>query len=492
MTAHEVGADKAFRGAYNKYEEEMIARFQRFAGALEGYDADPTGKHVTRESIKGFSEWADRWNILWHSEEYAKKTRWGGLIAYPLYPDNVGGIVFFPELDRASGRFVYHDFLGEDWSNLGIVRPGDVLTVYRRRPTLTDTTPDEGGERRFAEIFDDADVINQDDRVIATRKMLAIIKVSDTHPREARARVKALPYKDHAYTKEEMDYLQDIMDKEEIRGAKVRCWQDVNVGDELTPCTLGPSTVWDMVSFAAARRSFPMLPTRAYRESPGLGALTLDPETGVVHTAQEWHFIKSMAEVFPEPQAFVYATSSRTQISRLVTNWMGDDGQITAMKFRHLNRSPLGDTLVARGRVVNKRVEDGKCLVDIDGYTDNLCQGFVSDACLTTVSLPPRIENSPAGELSELAAPRRSAGREDRTPSDFEVGDRVRFKGRKGCFPTGDPLAGAEGEIAMMYPWADVYEDFSNYVAVRITKEAAKPYGWGSGPYVRTETLEKI
>ena len=378
------------RGVYSRYEQEMTASFERFGDALEGLDTNPTGKHVTEESIKAFAGWADRWNILWHDEEYAKKTRWGGLIAYPLFQDNIGGIVFFPELDPASGQFVYHDFLGEDWSNLGVVRPGDTLTVYRRHPTLTDITADGGGERRFAEVFDDADVINQNNEVVATRRMLAIIKVSETHPSEARARVRALPYKDHVYAKEELDYVQDIMDKEEIRGAKTRYWEDVNIGDELTPCSLGPSTVWDMVSFAAARRSFPLVPTRAYRESPVPGSLVVDPETGVVHAAQEWHFVKSVAEVFPEPQAFLYATSSRTQITRLVTNWMGDDGQITAMKFRHLNRSPLGDTLVIRGKVVNKKVEDRRYLVDIDGYADNLCRGFVSDACLTTVSLPRR------------------------------------------------------------------------------------------------------
>jgi hypothetical protein len=380
----------AIRGVYNQYEQQMIAKFEQFGDSLEGLDANPTGKHVTKESIAGFSAWADKWNVLWHDEEYAKKTRWGGLIAYPLFQDNIGGIVFFPELDPASGQFVYHDFLGEDWSNLGVVRPGDTLTVNRRHPTLTDITVSGGGERRFAEVFDDTDVINQNNEVVATRKMLAIIKVTDIPPSEARARVKALPYKDHVYTKEELDYVQDIIDNEKIRGAKIRYWEDVGTGDELTPCSLGPSTVWDMVSFAAARRSFPLLPTRAYRESFVPGALARDPETGVVHAAQEWHFIKSMAEVFPEPQAFVYATSSRTQISRLITNWMGDDGQITAMKFRHLNRSPLGDTLVISGKVVNKRVQDGKCLVDIDAYADNLCRGFVSDACLVTVDLPSR------------------------------------------------------------------------------------------------------
>ena len=80
---------------------------------------------------------------------------------------------------------------------------------------------------------------------------------------------------------------------------------------------------------------------------------------------------------------------------------------------------------------------------------------------------------------------------EKQVMSEFKVGDKVRFKGRKDCLPTGDPLAGAEGEITILYPWPEVYKDFPDYVAVQITKQA-KPYGWGSGPYVRTETLEKI
>ena len=73
----------------------------------------------------------------------------------------------------------------------------------------------------------------------------------------------------------------------------------------------------------------------------------------------------------------------------------------------------------------------------------------------------------------------------------FNLGDRVRIKDRNDCFPTGYPLANAEGEVIYLYPWREVFSDFKEYISVRIDK-ADVALTMGNVLMFRAENLEKI
>jgi hypothetical protein len=73
----------------------------------------------------------------------------------------------------------------------------------------------------------------------------------------------------------------------------------------------------------------------------------------------------------------------------------------------------------------------------------------------------------------------------------FKLGDKVRIKDRKDCFPTGYPLANAEGEVICLYPWREVFADFKEYVSVRISK-ANVDLTMGNVLMFRAENLEKL
>jgi hypothetical protein len=65
---------------------------------------------------------------------------------------------------------------------------------------------------------------------------------------------------------------------------------------------------------------------------------------------------------------------------------MGDDGLMRRFKFRHMNRTHIGDTVIGRGKVINKRVEDGEYLVDLALWLENI-RGYVTEPGVATVSL---------------------------------------------------------------------------------------------------------
>jgi len=47
---------------------------------------------------------------------------------------------------------------------------------------------------------------------------------------------------EYKYTNEELDFIEKVHDAESIRGATIRWWEDVRVGDELQPVVNGPLT----------------------------------------------------------------------------------------------------------------------------------------------------------------------------------------------------------------------------------------------------------
>jgi hypothetical protein len=75
----------------------------------------------------------------------------------------------------------------------------------------------------------------------------------------------------------------------------------------------------------------------------------------------------------------------------------------------------------------------------------------------------------------------------------FNPGDKVRIKDRSSRkFPTGYPLAGAEGTVmAAFYPWQLVFLDVDGYVPVKIEKSPT-PLGLGDSFLLRQEDLELI
>ncbi len=370
----------AVRGKYTKAQKKMADDTNKEADMLVGWAKLPTRMMASEESIKNVGLSADYWNPLWYDDNYAAGTRWGGIIAFPFYQERFGAGMFSPQATPECG-FKDYIYIGDDWEFFKPVRPGDTFKVWRKRPTMEDITSRDGkGPLRFRCVVSDLYHINQNDELVSTFKRYMQCTF---HPEPVEHLV-YMPGSRYRYTKAELEYIDRIIDEEEVRGASIRYWEEVKVGDVTKPVEFGPSTTATNQMAGGA----PSIPAReAIRREPWM--FTQDPDTGVYHSAIEAHQSDYAAQLMGYDGAFHFGPLARNLLARLVTNWMGDDGFMRSFKFRHVNRTHIGDTAIGRGKVVNKRVENGEYLVDLALWLENI-RGYVTEPGVATVSLPSR------------------------------------------------------------------------------------------------------
>jgi len=287
-------------------------------------------------------------------------------------------------IQQASPECGYSDLkrVGEDWDFFRPVRPGDYLRGWNRRGVLKDVTSLDGkGPRKWGLLESDLDRINQRDELVSKFKLNVEITFSPELPKpDAMPKIRL--------TKEELDFIEEVADKEEVRGANVRYFEDVNVGDKITPIAFGPTTVVDV---AAEMGGMPPFDPKMVRKNMRYGQLTgkmkPDPETGFyAFGGLERHFLDSAALLEGKPRGFLFAVMSRGVLARSITSWMGDDAFMKKFHWRHIALTPIGDALIAKGKVVNKRVENGEYLVDLEVWLDNM-RGNIPEVAVATVSL---------------------------------------------------------------------------------------------------------
>jgi acyl dehydratase len=393
----------AVRGVYTKAEEEMIAADNEKADALVGWGEFPS-RVATEESMKSFALLADQWNPLWRDENYAARTRWGGIIAVPTYLGR-----FAPMLPpfEAPPELGYQHFwwIGEDWEFFKPVRVSDSFRVWQRRPQAKDVAPLDGkGPRTFARLLQDHDHINQKDELVSTVKFYEQRSFLPGPPK---------PYSmpEYGYTKEEVEFIIRTIGEEEIRGANIRYWEDVSVGEETKPVVLGPTNIQTVFAVYGAMGTITremLLKDRlgAYLRDPlmlcsGEYVFLKDPVTGLLYTHAGSHYSDRAAQAVGDPIAYLAGASSKFNMLRAVTNWMGDDGFVRKFNWRHIHRIPIGDTIIGRGKVTNKRVQNGEHLVDLVVWERDM-RGHVTGMATATVSLLSREDPYPPIKPSKV------------------------------------------------------------------------------------------
>ena len=99
------------------------------------------------------------------------------------------------------------------------------------------------------------------------------------------------------------------------------------------------------------------------------------------------HYDKGFARSGGHQEIFVNTRFMQSCFSRLLTDWIGDEGWLRKfrMEMRRMNR--LGDTMVLKGKVTDKYVKDGEHYVELDVWAENEREG-VTTPSKATVILP--------------------------------------------------------------------------------------------------------
>lgn len=302
-------------------------------------------------------------NPLWADAEYAARTVWGGIVAPPTFLYTVDTTIVAPGFPAV--QWIYG---GTRWEHHKPVRLGDRIAAKARVIKLTEKRGKHAP--RFFVQTGEVLYTNQRDELVA-RAEADVMRIPRSRSGQG---IKGFDDRSQrwTYTPDEIDEIRDAYLTEERRGSTPRYWEDVTVGEHLPVVVKGPLTLVDIMAFYVGRRSSynPLKLAFLERERHPRNVY-VSPNTGVpVHPAAG-HLDEEIAHEVGMPGAYDQGWQRANWGAHLVTNWAGDTSFVRRFDHKLLIPNLVGDTTWLRGSVTDKRVEDGRHLVDIEYRGEN-------------------------------------------------------------------------------------------------------------------------
>jgi acyl dehydratase len=373
------------------FKEEDIERAKALVGIYAPSAAREHLTTATHDAMRNFARGYGDDNPLFTSEDYGATTRWGAQIAPPMIAIGLNRPLFGDPpktpLKRPSFRGIHVFVSGSTWNWYRPLYPGDQLFSFGGTESVVEKKS-EFAERSVLVTYASVKM-NQRAEIVAISRTLAI----HTERKTAREKGKYLAIEPANYTDDDVARLDEIYAAEQIRGAEPRWWEEVNVGDSLPPMAKGPLTTTDMIVFHAGGYGFvPYAPCAnriAYKNRQRIAPFYVKNEYGIPDVAQRVHWDSAWAQAIGNPMAYDYGVMRDCWLSHYLTDWMGDDGWLVTQSTEIRKFNYIGDSHVITGEVVDKRIDDGRCVVDIEMRGTNQ-RDVVTCPGTATVALPSR------------------------------------------------------------------------------------------------------
>ena len=352
----------------------------------------PFNEYASIDGIRHFVEGHGDDNPLYTDPAYGAGTRWGDMIASPVFLTTTGVSEIKrlrPEVRKLGEHAlagVHEFFSGDEWEWFLPVYPGDRFTrryyLYavdeKERSTFT------GGRSVITKYR--ADYVNQRGELVAVDRFLFVRAERDAAVKSG----KNMSIQRTRYSPEEIREVEDAYAKQARRGAESRSWEDVSVGDALPPMVKGPLVLTDVIAWmrgwgAGVKHS--RLAWKDRRHRPKFYSMN---DYGIPDIVERVHWEDSWARKIGNPIAYDFGRMRSCYLSEIVTNWMGDDAWLWKMsnQFRAFNYH--GDIQWVKGTVTGKEVDgEGHPLVHLDMSCENQ-RGEITAPGKATVILPSR------------------------------------------------------------------------------------------------------
>ncbi|TAK36496.1 MAG: hypothetical protein EPO21_02485 [Chloroflexota bacterium] len=337
---------------YGFITDDMVAQARARIGT-EWIPEEPYYNTVaSRDAIRHFVDGIGDLNPLFRDPSYAAETRNGRVMAPPTFLYSV----YWPAGRAGVLPAVPGFHSGNEWRWFLPIVEGDALTFSVRATDVVERESKKLG--RICTTYDEITYRNQAGAVVATAQGWSMAIVGVEPPADEGS---LFVDPEEGYTPEELERIYGDYDREAIRGNVTRFWEDVAVGEELTPVVKGPLAQRDIAAWYAGAGFFYM---PAHRPNP--------------RTVE-----KAM------PRIYDFGSQRDSWLGHLLTNWAGDDGFICHMRAENHSFNRIGDTTWCRGKVERKFVSDGECLVEIDCWAENQ-RGTQTIHGKATIALPSR------------------------------------------------------------------------------------------------------
>jgi acyl dehydratase len=372
--------DIRFEASEGKITDETLAA----ARALIGAKLRPEQflRDASVDSITIFSNGIGDLNPLFRDQEYARWTRFGGVIAHPC----------FPWVHHWPGRSYWglpgvHGFgVVIDCEFFRHVRPGDRMNIWNRVLDVQEKPSRFSG--RMAMQYVESTYTNQRDEMICRA-----LGLTARHERSAaREKGKYNEIKTHVYTDAERALIDEkvLSECERIRGPHTRHWEEVRVGDSIDEIVRGPLSLSDTMAFviASGRGAAHGVLLRQAAKHPKHFIRNKEAGGGIEYTGIG-HHRESFAKQVGVPGMYDYLPQRTSWFATAITNWMGDDAELKRLRMEARMFNLQGDTTFITGTIAKKYLKDRCALVDIEMRGTNQ-RGELTSPGFATVMLPSR------------------------------------------------------------------------------------------------------
>jgi acyl dehydratase len=205
-------------------------------------------------------------------------------------------------------------------------------------------------------------------------QVLAIIRspVMRTERQTAQRKGKYAHITPKAWTPDELDAIDAELAQQTPRGATPRYWEEVQVGDSLTPLLKGPLTVTDCIGWLMGWGSPFIRPHVAgYRFRQRHPAAYIRNELGIHDIPERVHWDDAFAKAVGVPGAYDYGPQRVSWLGHLMSNWIGDDGWLKTLNVQVRQFNIIGDLTRCTGVVTAKRMDGAEPIVECDIWAEN-------------------------------------------------------------------------------------------------------------------------
>lgn len=364
--------EKEFEKALSyQLEDDDIERARLLLGHDTASNTRELNCEATTDSLRNWALGVGDDNPLYTDEDYGRRTRWGSQIGHgtqlghlktPMLGDPI------PSEIRAQTKSLFrgvHVFVsGGTWDWYRPLRPGDRVMSFAGQESL-DVKDSEFAGRSVIRVGRNV-MINQFGEVLGVYRVLTV----NTERKKSREKGKYAAIEPAHYTDEDYERIDAVYASERARGAEVRYWDDVEVGDALPPMVKGPTTVTEMIAFHSGGYGFVPYGLRSsrlgYQNRQRIKPFYIKNAQGVWDVAQRLHWDSEWAKAIGNPMAYDYGVQRQCWFYHHVSDWAGDDACIVRMEDSIRKFNYMGDTQFLSGAVTAKREEAGQYVVDLE------------------------------------------------------------------------------------------------------------------------------
>lgn len=342
---------------HGKITDEGVAKLRTRIG--KGFPGRrPWRTEATHDAIYHLALAIGDLSPLYLDEEYARGTRWGGLIAPPIIVQSMDTLRAVGHSGLPEGLPGVHSiWTGSLYEWARPVKLGDRIRADCYLKDLVEKESTFGGGRALYQTYE-AVYYDQDGARVGLRNDTWIrIERAATREKKKYGAIELARWTPRDIAGFQEEYRRQTR-------ATERWWDDVNIGDALGPLLKGPLTPTAEIAFESYFGIYlvgNIVAARLYDKHP---ALMIPNEQGVPEPPQRVHWDNAFTQrLLGLPGAYDLGPERCAWLIQCVTDWIGDNGLLTRIEARYHKFNYMGDVTRVRGRVTDKFERDGRALV---------------------------------------------------------------------------------------------------------------------------------